>query len=175
MNEPTPDPKLEQAAHTALRRLPLQRAPDTLLPRVLDTLAARAARPWWHRAWWEWPLSARIAFAVAGLCLVIAASSGGWWIDTRLPVGELETLLQVPSDSNPPAWRETLAVWSAGLVTWWQDTGQKWWMPGLIALAALYLFCLGAGTWLVRLVLTPAASPLNRDRSVRPPLNLFCW
>ena len=38
-----------------LRRLPLPRAPQTLLPRVMAAVQAWAQRPWYTRAWFAWP------------------------------------------------------------------------------------------------------------------------
>src|SRR5262245_6609344 len=70
------DSKLEQLIDAELKKLPMVPAPARLMPRVLAILESRAERPWWQRAWWDWPLSAKAAFVA--LCLVIvAAFSGG--------------------------------------------------------------------------------------------------
>src|SRR6478752_931002 len=64
---------LEALASRELRRLPLPRAPQTLLPRVLAAVDAWARRPWYMRAWFTWPLGwqgaslALVAFAVYAL------------------------------------------------------------------------------------------------------------
>ncbi|MEO6235692.1 MAG: hypothetical protein ABIQ52_01765 [Vicinamibacterales bacterium] len=61
---------LERIAHRELRRLPLPRAPHTLLPRVMAAVQAWAGRPWYSRAWFTWPLGLQVASA-AVLVLVI--------------------------------------------------------------------------------------------------------
>ncbi|HYT76076.1 MAG TPA: hypothetical protein VEL79_15075 [Vicinamibacterales bacterium] len=70
---------LEALAARDLRRLPLPRAPQTLLPRVLAAVDAWARRPWYARAWFTWPRvwqAASIAVTAAviyGLAKVPAA------------------------------------------------------------------------------------------------------
>jgi hypothetical protein len=63
---------LERLADVRLRALPLLRAPETLLPRVMAAVAAWASRPWYQRAWFTWPPAGQVA-AVAVLALVAAA------------------------------------------------------------------------------------------------------
>lgn len=72
MNEAN-DEKIERLLKGALAGLPLQRAPDALLQRVLDELAQRAALPWWRRNFAQWPMAARIAFVV--VCVLLAGLS----------------------------------------------------------------------------------------------------
>jgi hypothetical protein len=62
---------LERLADRELRRLPLPRAPQTLLPRVMAAVEAWAARPWYSRAWFTWPAGWQ-AVSVAALALVVA-------------------------------------------------------------------------------------------------------
>ena len=52
---------LETVVGQELRRLPMPRAPRTLLPRVLAAVEAWAQRPWYERAWFTWPLGWQIA------------------------------------------------------------------------------------------------------------------
>jgi len=60
---------LERLAGDRLSRLPEPQAPETLLPRVMAAVA-RAARPWYARAWWTWPVGWQVASAAALLVLV---------------------------------------------------------------------------------------------------------
>ena len=48
---------LETFVDGELRRLPLPRAPQTLLPRVLAAVEQWRERPWYARAWFTWPLA----------------------------------------------------------------------------------------------------------------------
>jgi hypothetical protein len=64
--------ELERRAGEVLRQLPGPRAPGSLLPRVMVAARARAARPWYSRAWMTWPLGWRVASAAATVALVAA-------------------------------------------------------------------------------------------------------
>jgi hypothetical protein len=67
----TPDnDDLADAVDRELRRLPMPRAPETLLPRVLEAAGAWAGRPWYTRAWFSWPAGWRAASAAAFALLV---------------------------------------------------------------------------------------------------------
>ena len=67
-----------------LRRLPAPRAPETLLPRVLQAVSELETRPWYSRAWVVWPRELQVASAVM-LALLVAglwslAPTGQQWI-----------------------------------------------------------------------------------------------
>lgn len=61
---------LERRTDRALRRLPMPRAPHTLLPRVLAAAARLAQRPWYSRTWFTWPAPLRVASLVMGVLLM---------------------------------------------------------------------------------------------------------
>ncbi len=63
----------------ALQALPLARAPRTLAPRVMAAVAARLARAAGRvdYTWFDWPVWARAASALA-LAAVIVAAVWGW-------------------------------------------------------------------------------------------------
>jgi hypothetical protein len=65
---------LETLVDRELRRLPLPRAPHTLLPRVLAAVQAWAQRPWYERAWFTWPLGWQMA-SIAALILIVGAGA----------------------------------------------------------------------------------------------------
>ncbi|HEX6465472.1 MAG TPA: hypothetical protein VFZ98_13510, partial [Vicinamibacterales bacterium] len=68
--------ELQSLVDSELRRLPLPRAPETLLPRILQAVNA-APRPWYARAWFTWPWPLRLASLT-----VLALLAYGFW---RLP------------------------------------------------------------------------------------------
>jgi hypothetical protein len=68
--------ELEPLVARKLADLPVPRAPETLLPRVMAAVAEWTARPWNTRAWLTWPLSLQIASAAALLLFVGAAAFG---------------------------------------------------------------------------------------------------
>ena len=69
MNSRNPQ-DLEKFIHSTLRALPDRRAPSTLEHRVLGTLAARRALPWYRLSWAQWPLAARLAFLLLSAALI---------------------------------------------------------------------------------------------------------
>lgn len=85
---------LEETVHRELRQLPLPRAPETLLPRVLAAVEAWSHRPWYSRAWFTWPLGWQIASAAAAALVIY-----GLW-------------------ALPPAPPEVAAATSATRVVW---------------------------------------------------------
>ena len=85
---------LEQRVDRELRRLPVPRAPHTLLPRVLAAVEAWVNRPWYTRAWFTWPLG----WQVASVALVALAFVGVWML--------------------PPAPSSVVVTTNAGRVLW---------------------------------------------------------
>ena len=65
---------LGELVDSELRRLPVPRAPLTLLPRVLAAVQMWTIRPWYARAWFTWPLAGQIATVLA--LGAVAAGSG---------------------------------------------------------------------------------------------------
>lgn len=65
----TPD-DLEQLIGRELKRLPIPRAPETLLPRVLAATAGRKPAPSYAAPWLNWPRRWKLA-AVAVLALAV--------------------------------------------------------------------------------------------------------
>jgi hypothetical protein len=117
--------------HHELARLPLPRAPHSLLPRVLAAVDEWSSRPWYTRAWFAWPLAwqalslAALALLVAGFGLLIpsaqAAVSG--------PLSRLSTVtgeivstahyVDTLIDAGRVLWRvviEPLAVYAIALM-----------------------------------------------------------
>jgi hypothetical protein len=66
--------ELERQIGEALRRLPPQSAPQTLVPRVMAAARALRALPWYRRSWFTWPLGARLMSAAAAIVVVIVGA-----------------------------------------------------------------------------------------------------
>jgi hypothetical protein len=100
----------------ALNQLPLLRAPETLLPRVMAAVQAWAGRPWYERAWFTWPIGWQFAtFALLVLMVVLA-----WeWAPTSLTLTALSARLpapRVPLSDDTTSWLS--AVRLAASVLW---------------------------------------------------------
>jgi hypothetical protein len=125
------DPDLERLIDRELRTLPAPRAPRTLLPRVMAAVNQAAERPWYSRAWLQWPIAAQLASA---LVLIAAVAAGGVVLpQIRDAVEAISFIANVRSDVASSArevetattamrvlWRTLLAPvvpWAFGLVT----------------------------------------------------------
>jgi hypothetical protein len=117
-------PADHDALDRALRRLPLPRAPHTLLPRVLAAAGAWAARPWYRRAWLTWPT----AWQAASCALFALVLAGAAWAlpmarsfaqdaAAGLPLGDLAAAGAAVTRIDRMA-RETGATIDAIGVTW---------------------------------------------------------
>jgi len=74
--------KLERLIHQTLRDLPMRRAPGTLEARVMAELERRAALPWWHQSYTQWPLTARCAFLIGSAGVAKLALMAAVWVLT---------------------------------------------------------------------------------------------
>ena len=141
------DPKLESLLDAELKKLPPIAAPASLLPNVMSAIAARGHVPWWQRAWWDWPLTAKAAFILIALAIVGAFSGGGVMLDE----GVSNYSQQVAERFGPMAslWDTALTILSVGgsLV---EKIGQPLLLYGAVFIGLLYLTCLGLGTVCVR-------------------------
>lgn len=147
---PSHEPELERLIHRELRRLPLRSAPQSLLPRVLARIEARARQPWYRRLWTRWPTACQGVFL--GLLAAVA-----WGLTCGL--GEAWTSLVTPQlTARLSPWLSPLDALGDGLATAGKalfgslrKPGQMALLAGLAVVAAAYLSCLGAGTALYRL------------------------
>jgi hypothetical protein len=149
---PEPDPELESLLDSELKQLSLVSAPPTLVRKVLAALEARAARPWWQRAWWDWPVTAQAAFFLLALSIVAAISTGGFWIDNSVS----SYSQQVSERLTPLAstWDTLSPLSNAGMLLW--EKAQPLLFYGVILAGALYLLCVGVGTMFFRVALKRA-------------------
>ena len=103
---------LERLIARELRSLPAPRAPRTLLPRVMAAATAAAERPWYSRAWLQWPVGWQlIRDAVEAISFVANVRS-----DVASSAREVETA----TSAVRVLWRTLLAPvvpWAFALVT----------------------------------------------------------
>ena len=65
---------MERLADRKLRELPVPRAPQTLLPRVMLAVQQWTLRPWYARAWFTWPAAWQVS-SIAALILLVATGA----------------------------------------------------------------------------------------------------
>ena len=144
------DRELAAQIDRELKSLTPLTAPSTLAPRVMALIAARAAVPWYRRAWQTWPPALRtvsmlvLLAAFAGVCL------GSW------------QLIHVPAVVS--AARE-VGGWLGSLGAIWKAAGAlvnavalafkslgAWVLVGCVAALLFgYATCVGLGTIYLRL------------------------
>ena len=122
---------LERQIDRALRTLPTPRAPRGLLPRIMAAVEERAQRPWYRRAWLQWP----IAWQMTSALLLIGAVATGSVVlpqvreavtavsfiaDMQGDVADSARDVEVAATAARVLWRTLLAPvvpWAFGLVT----------------------------------------------------------
>jgi hypothetical protein len=122
---------LERLIDRELRALPLPRAPRALLPRVMAAVDDRAQRPWYTRAWLQWPVGWQLASALVLLGVVAAGSvllpqlrdavmALTFVANVRGDVAESAREVEVATTAMRVVWRTLLAPvvpWAFGLIT----------------------------------------------------------
>ena len=78
MNNQQPDPGLEELIGRKLRALPERKAPASLQANVFAAIRARAACPWYQRAWFQWPRH----FQVLAVVLFLGFAGALSWLIT---------------------------------------------------------------------------------------------
>lgn len=147
---PEADDKLEKLIHSELAKLPELKAPETLIPRVLEAIRSNASKPWWQRSWFHWPFGARmtsIGFACAVLALILVSLSMLWQnASGAAPLGmvlDWLTPFAVVGDIL-----STLAGAALMTLSW---IGKLWLALGLTIAFLMYVSCVGIGTICFRL------------------------
>lgn len=147
----TPD-DLERLIDDRLRRLPVPRAPGTLVPRVMQAVEEWSARPWYTRAWFTWPLGLRVASLAAAAVLLVGSAV--------LVPGAYETVADRVARvvggvmTSPAAQRTEVAVTATRVV--WRSLVAPIVPYALGLLILMYGACALAGTALSYLVLGKA-------------------
>lgn len=141
--------ELEVWMHRELRQWPDRRAPATLAPRVLAALRAQSQAPWWKCSFWGWPMAVQGTFLF--LLAAIPAFLNHWF--STVSVGGLlwdAELARVITTGQQVM--EVMATLAAALSTAARASLQP---PVIAALAVaflMYLWCLGTGTVLLRVI-----------------------
>lgn len=148
---PHPDDELEHWIDRELRGLPDRPAPETLMPRVLQAIAARQSLPWWRKSYVHWPPFARWFFLVASSGLAAFLAYGLWGMLN----GATPEVLGAELRSIGAGWNvfrslvETLGSAARILV----KSAGAWWMWGAATVAGVsYLTTVSLGTVCWRLV-----------------------
>jgi hypothetical protein len=144
------DPNLEALVDAELKKLPPIPAPQSLLPKVLSAIAARARQPWWQRAWWDWPLAAKAAFLLLALAVVSAVSGGGVILDEGVAAYSQRVVERLTPVGG--LWDSIQTVVNAVALSL-QKLSQPFMLYALIFVGATYLICVGLGTACVRYAL----------------------
>jgi hypothetical protein len=142
--------ELESFVDQRLKHLRPPRAPETLLPRVLQAARGWADRPWYARAWLTWPAGWRLASlaALAGLAAGIA------WAAPR-------ALSLLPSGASAIAASSATVIQLAEQVQLAMHAGRILWRalvepvaPAVsVAVFLLCVVCAACGTMLNRVAL----------------------
>lgn len=142
---PHPDEELEHLIDRELRRLPDRAAPGSLMPRVMQAIAARQALPWWRKSFAHWPVPVRLAFLAGSSGLVALVAYLVWGVSTGLTLGALGAEIRpwISGFSTVRSLVETLG--SAVLIL--AKAAGPWLMWSAITIAAVsYLTTIGLGT-----------------------------
>jgi len=141
--------ELEARIHRELRQLPAHRAPATLSPRVMAALRAQARTPWWRASFWGWPTAVQGAFLF--LLAAIPAFLNHWLINASVGGSKLDAEWGKVVSSGQLA-MEVMVTLASALSTAARASLQP---PVIAALAVaflMYLWCLGTGTVLLRVI-----------------------
>ena len=148
---PQSDDAMEQWLDRELRRLPDRPAPATLMPRVMQAIAARKALPWWRKSYAHWPFVARITFLIGSSGLGMLLFYAVWGLLSGVSLAGLQAefpTLGVGWDSVFSL-LETLGSAARLLIV----TTGSWLMWAAAAVAGVsYLTTIGLGTVCWRLM-----------------------
>jgi hypothetical protein len=128
----TMDPAdLERQLDRELQMLQTPRAPRTLLPRVMAAVEERARRPWYSRAWLDWPVAMQLTSSLALIGLVAvgsallpqlraAVTALSFVADVQTDVADSAHTVEVAGTAVRVVWQTLLAPvmpWAFALVT----------------------------------------------------------
>jgi hypothetical protein len=142
--------RLEAAIERELKRLPELPAPQTLISRVMSSIASQAALPWYRQSWVMWPMPLR----AVSLVVLVAISGAICFASWKLT--QAESFLAVIHQINGwfaganSLWNALNAVLGVGLMLI-KKLGTGFIIATLLAVAMGYAMCIGLGTVYVRL------------------------
>ncbi|MBI2946487.1 MAG: hypothetical protein HYY23_02505 [Verrucomicrobia bacterium] len=136
---------LEKLIHQALAKLPELHAPETLIPRVLETILNQAQKPWWRRSWFTWPSGLRVislAFAVTLLGGIFSGTAFLWPdVAGAVGMGAADPWLTRLSMAG-----EILGTLAGAVLMIWNSISKLWLLLSLAIAFLMYLSCVGIGT-----------------------------
>jgi hypothetical protein len=138
-----------------LRHLPVPRAPDTLLPRVLAAVERWSRRPWYARAWFTWPVGAQVA-SVIPLILLLAGSIVLIPILRSAADGGASIFAPEVTNDVADAARRAMATMNAARVLW-RTLIEPFVACVFVLVALMCLACAAFGTALTHVVVGKAA------------------
>ncbi len=141
--EPEFDPKLESLLSDELKALPPVKAPASLASNIMAVLNARARLPWWQRSWWDWPLTAKVAFVLFAVSLAGLAGGGGHILSESV-TGYSTEVWDGFNGFEESFYLFTPLMDAAALV--WERAAQPFLVYLALFAGALYLTCVGVGT-----------------------------
>jgi hypothetical protein len=138
---------LEALVDRKLKQLPVPRAPESLLPRVLRAVGDRNDRPWYARAWLTWPAGWQAASIAA---LVLLVTGVAWALPDALAVASgVASRLAAGTGELPRIVERVEATAIAGRVLW-RVLVQPIAPYVLIVVLLMCLACVAFGTMLNR-------------------------
>lgn len=149
--KPDYEQRLEKAISDKLRSLPELSAPDRLAAKVMSTLAARAALPWYRRPWQNWSPALQTASFLLLLMLFGGLCFAGW------KVSEANNLAKAIPEmgewfSTLGVIRNTLGVLAEAALLALKQLGPIFLLVCAASAACSYAICVGLGTVIYRQV-----------------------
>ncbi|MCP5527240.1 MAG: hypothetical protein H7A47_10605 [Verrucomicrobiales bacterium] len=135
-----------------LRNLPDRPAPRTLIPGVMARLRALEAAPWWQQSWWAWPRGVQAMSVILSSGAILLLNLLFVEVREALAASYLHVALQDWTAQFEPVWRMLGALSTAAELVLQRLCGAAC-VYVMAAGLAVYLACVGLGTWLFRLVL----------------------
>ena len=145
--------RLERLIAAGLAEQPKIKAPVTLQSRVLAELSRRAALPWWHRSFRQWPMTMRIAFLLTAVGVVRVALSVTAWSDASHAAKQIAAPV-----TGGLSWLQSAAALYSTFGSLTHDLGETvlhripglWLYAGMGALVAMYAVLAGIGVTVYR-------------------------
>jgi hypothetical protein len=144
------DKELEELLHRQLSKLPLRKAPSTLIPRVLAAIEAKSRLPWWKRPWPTWPNQWRLLSIPVLLAVCFAMVFGAVQISEWNSVQLFSQNLSGSLGGIVPLFKAGLTLLKAALTST-AALGHHWLLLGAAVVFIMYFACIGIGTACFRL------------------------
>ena len=145
--------ELEARIHQELRQLPDHAAPAALAPRVMAALRAQAQMPWWQRSFWAWPKPVQATFVI--LLALLPVLFNLWIIPSSAEASRLDNTFSRMLSAllmEGQLILEVCVTLASALSTAARACLQPPVVATLIIAFLMYLWCVGTGTVLLRVI-----------------------